>query len=398
MRMSRRALLCGIFAAGLPHKGAGAPASGFIELRALRNAFDGTVPGPLLQAAQGREIAIRVYNEMAAPIAVHWQGVRVPNAMDGTALTQSPIRPGASFDYGFAPPDAGTFAYRATVARSLSQAHGLHGMLIVHGEREKELFDLPLILDEDEDGLLVNGVSRPMLQAPAAKTLRLRILHAGSGKALRLVLDAEEARIIAHDGHPAGPSPITEASVEIWPWQRMDIAVPPSAEPLELSVLTEAGRVSLAAILRQGSPPEVAPPQIALKPNPLPDYFNYAASHQATLTIERPSPDGSGWTVNGERGLGAKPLFSVPRGTTVTLTVDNISRMGHVLHIHGHAAKLIELAGRPIAAPVWRDSFAVRPLEPAKLLFIADNPGKWLIASTRAEAFDRGLQAWFEVS
>ena len=82
---------------------------------------------------------------------------------------------------------------------------------------------------------------------------------------------------------------------------------------------------------------------------------------------------------------------------TVILTVDNISRSPHVLHIHGHAARLIELAGRPIDAPVWRDTFLVRPVEPAKILFIADNPGKWLIASTLPRIFDEGLKAWFEV-
>jgi FtsP/CotA-like multicopper oxidase with cupredoxin domain len=68
-----------------------------------------------------------------------------------------------------------------------------------------------------------------------------------------------------------------------------------------------------------------------------------------------------------------------------------------VLHIHGHAARLVEVAGRAVTEPVWRDTFLVRPLEPAKIMFIADNPGRWLIASAVAEHFDSGLQAWFEV-
>jgi FtsP/CotA-like multicopper oxidase with cupredoxin domain len=397
MRISRRALLCGSLAAGLSHKSAATSAIGLIELRAAHNAFNGMIPGPLLHAAKGREITIRVHNEMTAPIAVHWHGVRLPNAMDGTAITQSPIVPSASFDYVFTPPDAGTFAYRAVASQFLSRAQGLYGMLIVHDEAERELFDLPLILDEDERGLLVNGAAGPMIQAPAARTLPLRLLHAGNGGALRLGLDAEEARIIAHDGHPA-PLRSAGATVEIWPWQRMDIAIPPSDHPLELSLLTDGGRASLARIARQGSPTRELPTSLALKPNPLPDYYNYAASRQVTLTIERSGPGGTFWTVNGARGLAAQPLFSVQHDATVALTIDNISRMTHVLHIHGHAAKLIELAGRPVAAPIWRDTFAVEPLEPAKLLFIADNPGKWLIASTLAEVFDAGLKAWFEVT
>jgi FtsP/CotA-like multicopper oxidase with cupredoxin domain len=96
--------------------------------------------------------------------------------------------------------------------------------------------------------------------------------------------------------------------------------------------------------------------------------------------------------------LSRDPLFSVPRDSTVVLTVDNISRSSHVLHLHGHAARIFELAGRPVARPVWRDTFLVRPLEPAKLLFIANNPGRWLIASTLARIFDEGLKGWFEVT
>ena len=81
----------------------------------------------------------------------------------------------------------------------------------------------------------------------------------------------------------------------------------------------------------------------------------------------------------------------------MAVTVDNITRVPHVLHIHGHAAKLVEVSGRPVADPVWRDTFIAWPLEPAKFLFIADNPGRWLIASAIAEHFDSGVQAWFEV-
>ena len=117
-------------------------AQGSIELRARRlpaqawthapkAAFDGTVPGPLLRARQGREFSIRVHNELDEGISIHWHGVRLANAMDGTALTQSDIRPGGYFDYVFTPPDAGTFFYRATASGSLLRARGLHGMFVV---------------------------------------------------------------------------------------------------------------------------------------------------------------------------------------------------------------------------------------------------------------------------
>jgi FtsP/CotA-like multicopper oxidase with cupredoxin domain len=340
-------------------------AQGPIELHAQRlpaqawahapkAAFDGTVPGPLLRASQGREFSIRVHNELDEGISIHWHGVRLPNAMDGTVLTQPAIEPGRYFDYVFTPPDAGTFFYRATASRSLLRARGLHGMLVVENAAEESAFDLPLILDDGEHGPLVNGARWPEIVAPAGRSTRVRILNAGAWMPLRLSLGVEHADIIAHDGQAAEALPVT------------------SAAP--------------------------ADPAVAMKPNPLPDYFNYAASHQLPLTIERGTGSGRTWLVNGHQGLSRDPLFSIPRDSTVILTVDNISRSPHVLHLHGHAARVLEIAGRPVARSVWRDTFHVEPLEPAKLLFIADNPGSWLIASTLASIFDEGLQGWFEVT
>jgi FtsP/CotA-like multicopper oxidase with cupredoxin domain len=49
-------------------------------------------------------------NELPQPSSIHWHGIRIANAMDGVAyLTQDPVAPGASFDYSFDLPDAGTY-------------------------------------------------------------------------------------------------------------------------------------------------------------------------------------------------------------------------------------------------------------------------------------------------
>ena len=89
---------------------AGASASGADP--ALR--YDGSLPGPTLRAKRGEELRVRLVNALAEPTGVHWHGVRLPNAMDGAPpLTQPAVEPGASFDYRFRPPDAGTFWYHA---------------------------------------------------------------------------------------------------------------------------------------------------------------------------------------------------------------------------------------------------------------------------------------------
>jgi FtsP/CotA-like multicopper oxidase with cupredoxin domain len=46
---------------------------------------------------------------MRASVALHWHGVRVPNAMDGVPhITQSEVQPGQSFTYRFTAGTPGT--------------------------------------------------------------------------------------------------------------------------------------------------------------------------------------------------------------------------------------------------------------------------------------------------
>ena len=62
-------------------------------------AYEGQCPGPLLKVKQGETLKVRLINQLSKSTMIHWHGVRVPNAMDGTELTQRPVAPGESFDY-----------------------------------------------------------------------------------------------------------------------------------------------------------------------------------------------------------------------------------------------------------------------------------------------------------
>ena len=176
MTLSRRHLLAGAgLAVACFHLPAGAqtpsgaPAEGVRVLRtrrataALRGdsgpptpiwGYDGSVPGPTLRSKRGEELRVRLVNDLPEPTAVHWHGVRLANAMDGAPpLTQAPVQPGASFDYRFTPPDAGTFWYHAEATQA---GRGLAGLLIVEeNERVEVGRDVALIFQDwrlDPDG------------------------------------------------------------------------------------------------------------------------------------------------------------------------------------------------------------------------------------------------------
>src|ERR1700730_11491304 len=108
--------------------------------------YSGVVPGPNLRVKRGEELKVRLHNELPADTTIHWHGVRVPNAFDGTPLTQQPVAPNASFDYRFAPPDAGTYWYRA--AFRSAQTRALYGALIVYETEPVDVErDVALVLD-----------------------------------------------------------------------------------------------------------------------------------------------------------------------------------------------------------------------------------------------------------
>ncbi len=94
--------------------------------------FDGGVPGPLIRARQGDVLQRRLLNSLPQPTAVHWHGLRIPNAMDGVpGMTQDPVKPGEEFLYELPLKDAGTYWYHSHNQSTEQVARGLYGVIVV---------------------------------------------------------------------------------------------------------------------------------------------------------------------------------------------------------------------------------------------------------------------------
>ncbi len=95
--------------------------------------YNGSVPGPLIEVAEGDKVRIFVTNKLPTHTTVHWHGVLLPCGMDGVAgLTQPGIPIGETFRYEFIFPDSGTFMYHPHDDTMTQEGMGLTGMILVH--------------------------------------------------------------------------------------------------------------------------------------------------------------------------------------------------------------------------------------------------------------------------
>jgi FtsP/CotA-like multicopper oxidase with cupredoxin domain len=93
--------------------------------------YNGSIPGPTLRVPEGAEILVQVDNRGDLDATVHWHGLRLDNAFDGTHETQQPMAVGESFTYRVHCPDPGAYWYHPHIREDYGQELGLYGNLIV---------------------------------------------------------------------------------------------------------------------------------------------------------------------------------------------------------------------------------------------------------------------------
>src|SRR5262249_12635679 len=93
--------------------------------------FNGSVPGPTIEAVEGDHVRIVVENHLPEPMTMHWHGLEVPIPMDGVpGISQKAIQPGGSFVYEYTLHQNGTFFYHTHMA--MQEMMGLLGLNIIH--------------------------------------------------------------------------------------------------------------------------------------------------------------------------------------------------------------------------------------------------------------------------
>jgi FtsP/CotA-like multicopper oxidase with cupredoxin domain len=383
-------------------------------------AYEGTVPGPLIRLKFGDELAIRLANRLDASTALSFPGLRIANALAGIAgLTQAAIAPGGEAEIRFTPPDAGFNLYLADAGAATARqlASGLFGPIVVEEPSPPDV-DLEAAvvladwrLDEagrmrDDSGpagaLVTAGASAApqRFAAPPGARVRLRLANASATRAMTIAVAGATPLIVAVDGQPSAPFAPLRNVFPVGPGARFELVFDMAEAPVAYSLRDDAASGPdrpLVVFASAGALKPARPAFPGLPANPLlPKEIDLARARRFELTLSR--GDGAALAINGETlsDWSAKPQFAVRRGAPVTLALVNATAATQTMRLGGHVARLLHALDDGWE-PYWRDVFIVPPGKTVRLAFVADNPGKWPIASATPAARAAGLSGWFQV-
>ncbi|MGH8759571.1 MAG: multicopper oxidase family protein [Burkholderiales bacterium] len=124
--------------------------------------YNGTTPGPTIEAVEGDRVRIFVTNRLKEHTTIHWHGLYLPSGMDGVGgLSQPHIKPGETFAYEFTLRQHGTHMYHPHADEMVQLAVGMMGMFIIHPKNGE-----PNRIDRDYCFLLHNWALHPGTYRP----------------------------------------------------------------------------------------------------------------------------------------------------------------------------------------------------------------------------------------
>lgn len=392
--------------------------------------FNKQLPGPELRANVGDTLVVRLTNRLQEPTMIHWHGLRIPAAMDGTGAVQKPVAPGEVFEYRFVLPDAGTFWYHSHANETVQLERGMYGALIVEdpadpvfdGEKVLMIDDMKLNSDneftkpgwfvprivERHDGregdtLLISGKENSVIDIAAGQTERWRFINASSARYFTLHLGGKEFKIIGTDGGLL-ERPRTVTSVLLTPGERIDIAAGPfeEGETFAMESLRYNRSTFLKAKRQQFATVQVGKrktsmafvPETLRTIEPLANQ-DAAITRKVRLSVGPSLTDGMDFLVNGDVHVNDNP---VKVGELQIWEVSNTSLMDHPFHLHGFFFQVIEENGKAPEYRAWKDTINLTPRSKMKIAWMPDNrPGTWMYHCHILEHHAAGMMAEFEV-
>jgi FtsP/CotA-like multicopper oxidase with cupredoxin domain len=392
--------------------------------------YNGTSPGPILRMPEGKPVTIDVVNGTHDPEIVHWHGLHIPCAVDGSMEEGTPmVAPGATGRYSFIPEPAGTRWYQTHVSAGRNLKRGLYtgqfGFIYIEpkneaGKYDKEVFlalrewDPYITTGSDDEASMdaawklfsINdkalGAGEPVRVANGQRVL-LRILNASATMHRRIAFAGHKFQVVALDGNPVS-DPATVEALELGPAERIDALVEMRNPGVWILGATDdhdrrAGMGIVFEYANQAGGPQWLPPSLVPW-----DYTVFGKPRGETLPAERLplvfEKIFAGhrwvdkWSINGKSYPKTDPI-PVRANGRYRLVFDNRSDEAHPVHLHRHTFELTKVEGVATSG-VFKDVVVVRPKTQVEVDLVANNPGLSLFHCHQQMHMDYGFMAMMQ--
>jgi FtsP/CotA-like multicopper oxidase with cupredoxin domain len=398
-------------------------------------AYNGRIPGPLLEVREGDKVIVHFRNNLPEPTTIHWHGLHIPAISDGSPYY--PVAPGRQYDYVFTmqPGSAGTYWYHPHPDHSTGSqiARGLFGAIVVRAANDP-LPPLPeklLILSDNcflPDGsidlsdphspqgmvdevngregnvLFVNGEVMPALTIRSGEVQRWRIINASASRVYRLAIPGQT---LVHVGNDGGlfERPVEVKEIVIASSERVELLVRGTGVPGSRTTLqtlpydryvpqTRPADWNVARdllSLQYSAEPPVAPIALPAQLRAIP------ALDPAKATKTRVILFSQGLINNRMMDMNRVDV-SARLGATEIWDIENLVGMDHPFHLHGFQFQVLDRNGVPEPFRSWKDTVNVPKHEAVRIIVRYDDfPGKWMFHCHILDHEDHGMMGVLEV-
>lgn len=387
--------------------------------------YNGSFPGPLLQAKVGDRVIVHFENRLMEPTTVHWHGLRISDKMDGSPRVQSPVGPNQSFTYDFVVPDAGTFWYHPHVRTNEQVERGLQGAFIVHDpndpvvDKERVLIIDDVLLQGDDfapflaghmelmhgrtgNTLLLNGkAALPIKPVALSGVERWRIINTSNARTFPISLSLDgQARLISTDGGLLAQAAKRER-IEVAVGQRYDLEVVATpGMPTDVTLNTHLLTINAQDEVVEATFPlyqAPAPPSTQAAGQPLAwegvgvDTIPYDQEVEFVLDAKQDAAGRLQWLINGQ-AHSMTPLFTFKQGEVVSMVIKNLQGPEHPFHLHGQFFKVLDNGAGSFELGL-KDTVLVPGRSTVKILAFMDNPGRWMAHCHILEHAELGMMS-----
>ncbi len=405
-------------------------------------AYNGAVPGAMIEVFEGDKVSINFKNRIPGQAStIHWHGLEIPADQDGNP--SAPVASGADHAYEFTipPNSAGSYWYHPHPHElTAEQVYlGLAAPFIVRSKSDplsSELGDETLFVssislnaygtiaentDADRfngregDHVLVNGAKQPTLTLPPGSSRRFRVYNATNGRFLRLAVDGHHMTLVGTDGGLLSAPLAGLEELLLAPAERVEIVIDFQAQAGSFTLNSMAyergwmGRDKPPAETLQLMTFELSGATVA--PVPLPPKLRNIEALGEPVSTKRIAFAETMGMAHGAMTMGFLidgKAFDMNRidlksraGDVELWEIINTSDMDHPLHIHGTQFQIVERERNGIKKPspylAWKDTVNITSKETVIIKVRHSTPGVRMYHCHILEHEGAGMMGQLEV-